>query len=121
MYFITDCFDKPVIFANDLYRLVSPYEGNHCALMRVSPDKRHAVLLAYDIHPRYGEVSMPTSLQGLDPSAQYRVREICLMPGAQSWLSCNDKVYTGSYLMQVGLRVLSSSDMASHIIEITKE
>ena len=112
---------KPVIFANDLYRLVSPYEGNHCALMHVSPDKSHAVLLAYDIHPRYGEVIIPTRLQGLDPSAQYRVKEICLMPGAQSWLSCNDKVYTGSYLMQVGLRVLSSNDMVSHIIEITKE
>ena len=43
------------------------------------------------------------------------------MPGKQSWLSCNNKVYTGDYLMKVGVKVTSSNDLVSHIIEITKE
>lgn len=112
---------KPVIFSPELYRLVSPYEGQHCVLQRVSEDKSHALVLAYDIHPRYNENILPTKLQGLDADARYRVKEISMMPGHGSWLPCNDKVYTGDYLMKVGIKVLSSNDMVSHIIEVTKE
>ena len=36
---------KPIIFAPNLYRLVSPYETNHCALMRVNDEKTHAYSL----------------------------------------------------------------------------
>ena len=43
------------------------------------------------------------------------------MPGKQSWLPCNDKVYTGDYLMKVGIKVTSTNDLASHIIEVVKE
>lgn len=112
---------KPVTFAPDLYRLVSPYESDHCVLQRVSENRDHAVVLAYDIHPRYGENILATKLQGLDPSARYRVKEISMMPGHQSWLSCDNQVYTGDYLMKVGIKVLSSNDMVSHVIELTKE
>lgn len=112
---------KPVIYSPNLYRLVSPYETSHCVLQRVSDNRDHALVLAYDIHPRYSEPLLPTKLKGLDTDARYRVREICLMPGQQSWLPCNDKVYTGDYLMNIGIKVLSSNDMTSHIIEITKE
>lgn len=112
---------KPVIFSPELYRLVSPYEGEHCVLQRISDDKRHAVVLAYDIHPRYDENLLPTRLQGLNANTKYRVKEICLMPDRKSRLYCNDKVYTGDYLMKVGIKVLSSSNMNSHIIELTEE
>lgn len=112
---------KDVIWSPNLYRLVSPYEGHHCVLQRVSDDKSHSVLFAYDIHPRYGERILNTRLQGLDAAAKYRVKEICLMPGRQSWLPCNDKVYTGDYLMKVGIKVTSANDLVSHIIEVRKE
>ena len=46
---------KPMILEGDQYRLVSPYEGNHCAINYVSKDKQRAVLFAYDLHPRYKE------------------------------------------------------------------
>ena len=112
---------KDIVWSPNLYRLVSPYEGQHCVLQRVSDDRSHSILFAYDIHPRYGETILPTRLQGLNPEAKYRVKEICLMPGRQSWLSCNDKVYTGDFLMKVGVKVTSANDLVSHIIEITKE
>ncbi len=112
---------KPVLYSPELYRLVSPYEGNHCVLQRVSEDKSHAVVLAYDIHPRYNENILPTKLQGLDANARYRVKEISMMPGHGSWLPSDNKVYTGDYLMKMGIKVLSSNDMVSHIIEVTKE
>lgn len=112
---------KPIIYSPNLYRLVSPYEGQHCVMQRVSDDRSHALLFAYDLHPRYGEQQLPTRLQGLDPSARYRVREVCLMPRQQSWLGCHDKVYTGDYLMKVGLTVTSANTLVSHIIEISRE
>ena len=112
---------KDVVWSPNLYRLVSPYEGQHCVMQRVSDDRSHSIVFAYDIHPRYGERLLNTRLQGLDADAKYRVKEICLMPGRQSWLSCNDKVYTGDFLMKVGVKVTSANDLVSHIIEITKE
>ena len=112
---------KPVIYSPNLYRLESPYDGEHCVLERVSDDRSHALLFAYDIHPRVTDVQLPTRLKGLDATARYRVREICLMPGRQSWLDCHDRVYTGDYLMKAGLRVTSGNQLVSHIIEITKE
>ena len=112
---------KPVIYSPNLYRLQSPYDGEHCVMERVSDDRSHALLFAYDIHPRVTDVQLPVTLRGLDAEARYRVREICLMPGQQSWLDCHDKVYTGDYLMKVGLKVTSANQLVSHILEITKE
>ena len=112
---------KEVVWSPNLYRLVSPYEGQHCVVQRVDDSKNRSVVFAYDIHPRYGETILPTRLMGLDAEAKYRVKEICLMPGKQSWLPCNDKVYTGDYLMKVGIKVTSTNDLASHIIEVMKE
>ena len=112
---------KEVVWSPNLYRLISPYEGQHCVVQRVDDSKSKSVVFAYDIHPRYGETILPTRLMGLDAEAKYRVKEICLMPGKQSWLPCNDKVYTGDYLMKVGIKVTSTNDLASHIIEVMKE
>ena len=112
---------KEVIWSPNLDRLVSPYEGQHCVVQRVNDSKTHSIVFAYDIHPRYGERLLNTRLQGLDADAKYRVKEICLMPSKQSWLSCNNKVYTGDFLMKVGIKVTSSNDLVSHIIEINKE
>lgn len=112
---------KPIIFAPNLYRLVSPYETNHCALMRVNDEKTHALLFAYDLHPRYNETIINTRLQGLDPTATYRVREICLMPGQESRLSFHNQTFTGDYLHKVGLKVLGGNQLDSRIIELVKE
>lgn len=112
---------KDVIWSPNLYRLVSPYEGQHCVLQRVTDSQDHSIVFAYDVHPRYGENLLSTRLRGLDPSANYRVREICLMPGRQSSLSCHGKVYTGDFLMKVGIRLLSTGDLVSHIVELTRE
>lgn len=108
------------ILDGDLYRLVSPYEGNHSAVMYVNEKIDKAVLFAFDIHPRYGEMLQPVRLQGLIPDAQYKINEINLLPGTKSMLSCNDKTYSGEYLMKVGIPVFSGRQLASRIIEISK-
>lgn len=112
---------KELVFSPMTYRLVSPYEGEHCVIERVSEDKSHAIVAAYDMHPRFSENIHPTRLQGLDADARYRVKEICLMPDARSGMYFNDRVYTGDYLMKVGLKMLTGGELSSRIIELVKE
>ena len=109
------------ILDGDLYRLVSPYEGNHSAVMYVNEATDKAVLFAFDIHPRYAETLQPVRLQGLDPEAQYEIKEINLLPDTKSILKCNGKTYSGEYLMKVGIPVFSGRQLASRVIEISKK
>ena len=108
---------KPVILDGEMYRLVSPYEGNHAAVNYVSEDKTHAVLFAYDLHPRYKEPLFNVKLQGLDPSLVYSVKEINLPEGQKA----ETRTYTGDYLMKIGLPVLTASEGTSHVLELTAE
>ena len=63
--------------------------------MYVGKDKDKAAVFAFDIHPRYAEKILPVRLQGLDADKMYRVKEINLMPGANSSLSGNGEVFSG--------------------------
>ena len=110
---------KPVVLDGDLYRLVSPYESNHLSLMYVGDNQQKAVLYAYDIHPRFQEKLMRVKLQGLDPMKRYKVEEINLMPGQDSTLNANGKIFSGDYLMKVGLDVFTFNQTQSRVIEIT--
>lgn len=112
-----------VILDGDLYRLVSPYDGNHMAVMYSStaPDAAQAVVYAYDIHPRFGEKLLPVKLQGLNPARQYRVEEINLMPGTRSSLAANGKTFSGDYLMKVGLNIFTTAQTNSRVIELTAQ
>lgn len=110
---------KPAILDGDQYRLVSPYETDHSALNYVSKDKSHAVLFAYNLHPRYKEPRLlKVRMQGLDPQRQYTVEEINLMPGTQSTFDFNGKRFSGDYLMKVGLDVLTPDEGTSHVFEL---
>ncbi len=110
---------SPVILQGDFYRLVSPYETNHASVMHVAKDRGKAVVYAYDMHPRFGEKLFPVKLQGLDPQKKYKVEEINLLPGKKSRLRENGAVFSGDYLMKVGLDLLTTAHTSSRIIELT--
>lgn len=112
---------KPAILDGDLYRLVSPYDNNHMSVMHVAKDKNKAVLYTYDIHPRFGEKLLPVKLQGLIPDKMYKVEEINLMPETKSALSANGNIYSGDYLMKVGLDALTTNQTFSRVIEISAQ
>ncbi len=112
---------QTVILDGDQYRLVSPYEGNHMSVMYVGQDQVKAVLYAYDINPRFQEKLFPVKLQGLDPVKMYKVEEINLMPGRKSNLNANGKVFSGDYLMKVGLPVFTTGQNQSRVVEITAQ
>lgn len=112
---------KKVILDGDLYRLVSPYEGNHMSVMHVDEAKNKAVVYAYDIHPRFGEKLFPVKLQGLDPNKKYKVEEINLMPNAKSSLKSNGQIFSGDFLMKIGLDAFTTRHTNSKVIEITAQ
>ena len=112
---------KRVILDGNFYRLVSPYDGNHTAVMHVAQNQSKAVLFAYDIFPRFKEKLYFVKLQGLNPTKKYRVQEINLMPGETSTLKENGKTYTGDYLMKIGIDAFTADRMNSRVIEIVAE
>ncbi len=109
---------QPAIMDGDQYRLVSPYETNHAAVEYVDKSKTMAVLFAYDLAPRFQEKLHAVKLQGLDPDKRYLVKEINLMPGTESKFAQNEKIYTGDYLMKIGLDVFTYLHNMSKIIEL---
>ena len=112
---------QPVILDGKQYRLVSPYEGNHMAVNYVNDNQQKAVLFAYDIHPRYKEPLQKVRLQGLDATRNYKVTEINLMPGHASSLAENGKVFSGDYLMKVGIGAFSQDSQHSCVVELLAE
>lgn len=105
---------KPLVYNGDQYRILSPHEGDHAATMYVGKDRRSAVLFVFDIFPRYDERLFPVRLDGLDPEATYAVREINRADGSAS----DVRTYSGAYLMNAGLPLLTTSKLSSRVYEI---
>ena len=112
---------KNVILDGNFYRLASPYESQHTAVMHVGQDQNRAVLYAYNIFPLFKDKLYPILAQGLDPMKKYKVTEINMMPGQKSTLPENGKTYSGDYLMKVGIDAFSGDRLTSRVVEITAE
>jgi alpha-galactosidase len=112
---------SPAVLDGDLYRLVSPYDGEHTASLYLSKDGRQAAVFAFDLNPRYVEKRQPVKLQGLSPDRMYRIREINLLPGQRSSLRGNEQIFSGEYLTTVGLYLFSAQKLSSRVVEITEE
>ncbi len=105
---------KPIILDGDLYRLVSPYSGNHTSSMYVGKDKKQAVVFTFDVNPRYDEQLRNVCMQGLNPDARYEVKEINRFDGGDRYVG----VYSGDYLMKVGLPMFTNNKLHSRIYEL---
>lgn len=112
---------QPAIMDGTQYRLVSPYETNHAAVEYVDRDKHSGVVFAYNLSPRFQEKLSRVKLQGLDPAVKYLVKEINLMPGAKSRFAQNGKVFSGDYLMKIGLDLFSHAHNTSMVVELTAQ
>jgi len=112
-----------VIWYGDLYRLISPYEEDRAVLMYVNDTKSKALLFNYFLNTRYKAQFNLVKLQGLDPQKKYKVEEINLMDGIKSNFNDSGKVYSGDYLMTVGLNLSAGKiiPQSSSVIEITQQ
>ncbi len=57
-------------------------------------------------------------LKGLDPQKKYQVEEINIYPGSKSSLN-QGQVYSGDYLMKIGLNPDLNSNRPSVILKIS--
>jgi alpha-galactosidase len=108
---------QSTILDGDQYRLVSPYESDHAVILYVSKNKNKAVLFSYDIHPRMAVPMRSVCLNGLDPDKNYKIEEINLL-GDRKPMDVSGKIFSGDYLMKVGIDILTDSQTTSHVFEL---
>lgn len=112
---------KEVVWHGDLYRLVNPHKNDMSSLMFVDAGKSGAVMFNYLVNSRYmlTATEEPIKLDGLDPLKSYRIKEINLYPGTRSRVNSN-KVYSGDFLMKVGINPGVSLRRTSVVLELTE-
>lgn len=112
-----------VIWFGDLYRLISPYDEPRAVTMYVNENKSKAILFNYTLNIRRKDIFTKVQLQGLDAQKKYRLKEINLFPGTKAANPDNDKVFTGEYLMNIGVNLTPGkvTSLTSNVYEITEE
>jgi len=110
---------SPVIWQGDLYRLISPYEESRAVLSYVNQDKTKSVVFSYTLHPLTDPNYSLVRLEGLDPLMKYEVKEINLMPEAKNTFEASGNVFSGDFLMKVGLKISSARQESSVVLEVT--
>jgi alpha-galactosidase len=109
---------SPVIWQGELWRLISPYEDTRAVLMYVNKDKTQSVVFSYTLHPLTDPNYSLVRLEGLDPSKKYKVKEINIMPESKNTFEESGSVFSGDFLMKIGLKVSSSKQESSVVLEI---
>ncbi len=110
---------RPVVHGGDLYRLASPYdEGGWESHMYVSKDKSSAVFFAYSLEYHGRTTFFETVLRGLKPEAKYKVEEV--NTNFRGFFPRSGSVYTGDYLMKVGLNLNLETPFDSSVLIITE-
>ncbi len=111
---------RPTIQFGDLYRLISPYNGNGWAShMYVAKDKKQAVFFAYSIENHGRTEYFETKLKGLDPTKTYKLEEINVKD--YSKFKQNEELLSGDYLMKVGIILPIGSPFDSVVLKITEQ
>ena len=112
---------RDVVWYGNVYRLVSPYENNRAVLMYTNNDKSKAILFSYTLNARFGEIFEKVKLRGLNEKANYRVKEINLFPDTKSTFSVDGKVFSGDFLIKIGLPVSPKNSLSSSVFELDIE
>jgi alpha-galactosidase len=83
---------RPLVQFGDLYRLLSPFEGNETAWMIVSEDKKQALIGYFRVLAEPNAPLKSLRLKGLNPDFDYRI-------------AGNEAEYPGDHLLYAGLPV----------------
>ncbi len=95
---------RQLVRDGDLYRLLSPYEGNYCSWEIASKDKTKVFLFACKVLAVAQTKNPSLKLAGLDPKKQYRHVQ-------------SGRVYGGDMLMYRGIRIdYKLQDFATEVL-----
>ncbi|WP_291592558.1 alpha-galactosidase [Bacteroides sp.] len=110
---------RPVIQLGNLYRLASPYDRKGVAsLMYTNDEQTKAVFFAYKMEHFANQMMPRIRLAGLDPQKNYKLKEVT-PNGKPCFL--DEKLISGSVLMDTGLAVPLWQEYASVVLELTAE
>ena len=109
---------KTTIWQGDQYRLSDPYKEDVASILYVDSTRSSAVVFNYLVNNRYdaGNKS-PIRLKGLDPEKRYRLQEVNGYPGSAPGPE-NGKVYSGDFLMKVGIDPKVNGQRTSVVIRL---
>ncbi|WP_160724336.1 alpha-galactosidase [Bacillus sp. USDA818B3_A] len=94
---------KEIVLFGDLFRLLSPFEGEDTALMYVNHNQEQAVVFYYKTLAKPNPPFLRLKLRGLNPKLNYK-------------LKYDDRVFYGDELMKIGLTLpLIKKDFFSRI------
>jgi alpha-galactosidase len=112
---------KNIVWHGDLFRLVNPHENSSASLMYVDNSKSRAIVFNYLVNnrQRLTETLKPVKLAGLDPSKKYSLKELNIYPGRKSPID-PAAVYSGDFLMKVGINPEVSLGRTSVVLEINE-
>lgn len=97
---------RGLVQQGDLYRLLSPFEGNETSWMFVSEDRREALLFYFHVLAEPNAPLKRVKLEGLDPLLDYQLGD-------------TDTIYGGDRLMAVGLPITSiRGDFESRVVQL---
>jgi len=90
--------------------------------MYVNADKSKAIMFNYLVNyrQRLATTEQPIKLNGLSPNKKYRIKEINIYPGTKSVIN-SEKVYSGDFLMKVGINPVVDLQRTSVVLEINEE
>ncbi|MDD7885372.1 alpha-galactosidase [Flavivirga sp. 57AJ16] len=101
------------------YRLQSPEDNDVASLMYVNHTGNEAVMFNYLVNNRYGSGSFnPIKMKGLAAGQNYKVEEINVYPNKTPVV--NTKIYSGDFLMKIGINPRVSLYHTSVVLRITK-
>ena len=110
---------RSVIQFGDQYRLISPYENYGLAsLMYVTPEKNRAVTFVFTLDNNLNTKYPAIKLDGLDPEKKYRITEINRLEQETRTSPAHNKVFTGDFLMNVGIQINLKNVYQSRVFEL---
>ena len=107
---------RPIVQTGELYRLISPYDGDGVAALMYTKDSS-AALFIYKVRNYYNQPLPRIRLAGLHPDAIYTLLERNVRVGKEP-CALNGKRFSGRYLMEVGIEVPLWEDYASRVFEL---
>jgi alpha-galactosidase len=109
-----------IVLHGDLYRLLSPYNGDRTALMYATEDSTKAVVFSYLLRKNINGDRSVLRLKGLKKDASYRLTE--LNKADRSRLGDWDgKTFTGDFLMTAGIEFPMYNEYESTVFQLTEE
>lgn len=113
---------QEVIWRGDLYRMVSPWEEPMATSMVVNEAQDRAVMFNYLTGNRFFFNSLTLKaipLKGLNPTKKYQIKELNLYGDTKTTLN-ESAIYSGDYLMLIGINPDITDKRTSVIIEINE-